>query len=108
MTLLCGDSAEYIQSDEFDQQVVYLDPMFPDRKKSAAVKKDMQLLERLLGEVEESSVLHVALESNARRVVVKRPKHAPFLEDLEPGLQFMGKSGRFDVYPRKSVDTEVL
>jgi len=85
--------------------VVLLDPMFPERKKSAAVKKEMQLLHRLLGSPpvgEDAALLDVALATARRRVVVKRPVHAPALEPTggarRPELTVDGRSARYDVY----------
>lgn len=46
-------------------------------------------------------LLEPALQVAENRVVVKRPKSAPFLANREPGLQLTGKSGRFDIYPLK-------
>ena len=57
MSLHFGDLREFAaDSKQFD--VVYLDPMFPERRKSAKVKKDMALLQQLLGhQTEELSYL---------------------------------------------------
>ncbi|RWX52530.1 16S rRNA (guanine1516-N2)-methyltransferase [Candidatus Electrothrix marina] len=79
--------------------VVYLDPMFPERRKSALVKKELQLLQ-LLAHLDSSpeKLLESALEAATRRVVVKRPMKAPFLTDLSPSHSLSGKTVRFDVY----------
>jgi len=89
--------------------VVYLDPMFPDRK-SARSGKGMFLLQELLNEDctqrgsaaavrdEESSLLAKARLVARKRVVVKRAKHSPRLSDQEPDICFRGSSSRFDVY----------
>lgn len=62
--------------------VVYLDPMFPPRDKTAKVKKDMALLHRLLGSEEDpGSLLEAALAVARHRVVLKRPDGK-----LPPGL----------------------
>ena len=47
MELVGGDSIEGLASLGFAPDVVYLDPMFPGRTKSAAVKKKFQLLHHL-------------------------------------------------------------
>lgn len=61
MSLVVADSTS-VFSEGFDRAagdegmrpaVVYLDPMFPHRKKSALVKKGMQMLQGLLGEEDE-------------------------------------------------------
>ncbi len=85
-------------------QVVYLDPMFPAREKSALVKKEMRLLQPLVGDdADADQLLDVAWQLASHRVVVKRPKKAPFLAQTEPGFQLLGKSCRYDIYPRKSL-----
>lgn len=84
--------------------IVYLDPMFPPRSKSARVKKDMQLLHRIVGHADNSEALLDAAMAGARyRVVVKRPAHAPALGGIKPSVSLKGKSTRFDVYTRKRI-----
>lgn len=79
--------------------VVYLDPMFPPRQKSAAVKKDLSLLQRLLPEAfDQEQLLSAALACATKRVVVKRPRLAAPLADLKPHHSLVGNSSRFDVY----------
>ena len=79
--------------------VVYLDPMFPHRKKSAAVKKEMRLFQQLLGPDEDADgLLAPALALAKKRVVVKRPAGAPFLAQQKPHIEMQGKANRFDVY----------
>lgn len=80
-------------------QVVYLDPMFPAREKSARVKKGLQLLQLLVGDPDDSDrLLRDALDTATRRVVVKRPKKGPFLAGRPPSFSMAGKTTRFDVY----------
>lgn len=100
MTLILGDSAGLKWSQMAEKpQVVYLDPMFPERRKSAKVKKSMFLLQQLLeDEVPSAGLLHNALQLAERRVVVKRPRQADFLEGRRPSHQLIGKTSRFDVY----------
>ncbi|WP_200911607.1 class I SAM-dependent methyltransferase [Teredinibacter purpureus] len=104
MHLVKGDSLEVLVSEVIRKhQVVYLDPMFPSRKKSAEVKKDMQFFHDIVGNDNDAAgLLEVALGLAENRVVVKRPKIAPYLAGREPGYQLMGKSGRFDIYPLKA------
>ncbi|MCF7981592.1 MAG: class I SAM-dependent methyltransferase [Pseudomonadales bacterium] len=80
-------------------EVIYLDPMFPVRKKSAKVKKDMQVLQQLLKPDDGGEKLLVpALEKASKRVVVKRPRTAPNLADMRPQVCLKGKASRFDIY----------
>ncbi|WP_067096274.1 class I SAM-dependent methyltransferase [Marinomonas atlantica] len=86
--------------------VVYLDPMFPHKdKSSAAVKKEMAFFRDLVGYDEDADLLLPKAQQLARfRVVVKRPKGAPYLNDQEPSYRLDGKSGRFDVYVKRSLE----
>ncbi|EGZ44132.1 class I SAM-dependent methyltransferase [Neisseria wadsworthii] len=79
--------------------VVYLDPMYPERHKSAAVKKEMAYFHDLVGMADdEVALLRVAREVAKKRVVVKRPRLGNFLSHEKPAYQYSGKSTRFDVY----------
>lgn len=97
MQLHVGDAAEWLKRHESD--VVYLDPMFPPRRKSARVRKEMFLLGKLLavGDGGEA-LLEPALQAADNRVVVKRPRLAPCLSGMQPDWQLSGRSSRFDVY----------
>lgn len=80
--------------------VIYLDPMFPHRTKSALVKKPLRDLRKIVGDdFDNETLLNVALK-HAKRVVVKRPKGAPDLSDRKPSYVLKGKSNRFDVYQK--------
>ncbi len=79
--------------------VIYLDPMFPSRKKSALVKKEMRLFKKLAGDdLDADRLLNNALKAEVKRVVVKRPKGAPQLNALKPSHEINSKNFRFDVY----------
>ena len=86
--------------------VIYLDPMFPARDKSAAVKKEMALFQLLLEGHEDAGLglLPWALGCDPSRVVVKRPLRAPPLEDREPSHRIIGKAVRYDVYVQRALD----
>lgn len=88
-------------------QVVYLDPMFPHRDKSALVKKEMQLFRPLVGDdLDAPALLAAALQLASHRVVVKRPRKAPAIEgSITPSLTLEGKSSRYDIYPKRSLKT---
>ncbi len=84
---------------EKEYDVIYLDPMFPKRNKSALVKKEMQILQKLIGyENDTEQLFTTALAVAAKRVVVKRPKTAPSLAHNKPSHTLSGKTTRFDVY----------
>lgn len=90
------DAIEYIRSHKAD--VVCLDPMFPERRKSAAVGKEMQYMQLLIGEADDDAeaLLAAALACARLRVVLKRPVHAPVIG--RPNHTHDGKTVRFDVY----------
>ncbi len=84
--------------------VIYLDPMFPERSKSAQIKKEMKAFHWLVGsDPDADQLLPLALAAARYRVVVKRPKLAPFLAGQKPSHQLLGKSGRFDIYTLKKM-----
>lgn len=86
--------------------VVYLDPMFPESKKSALVKKEMRLFHSLVGNDEDTeALLALALQRAKHRVVVKRPPHAPPLVGPAPQFTVSGKAVRFDIYPLRAFPT---
>lgn len=95
--LLHQDAEAAMQDRHFD--VVYLDPMFPQRSKSAQVKKDMFVLQKLLKNTDDKiESLLAAAQSAADKVVIKRPAKAPALLPTKPTYQVLGKTSRFDVY----------
>jgi len=101
-TLHNCDALEYIQAITENEKpdVIYLDPMYPEKKKSASVKKNMQILQKLLGhDLDTDEVLKAALEKAEKRVVVKRPKGAAELQvGRSPTLCYESKGTRYDVY----------
>ena len=114
--LVFSDSADYLEqqiSQQHEVDVVYLDPMFPQRdqnqnaiKKQAQVKKQMQLLHMLLpedGEMDLGDNLLKLAQQMAKRVVVKRPRLAVFLDDQKPDHQWQGDACRFDAYFKTKV-----
>lgn len=79
--------------------IIYLDPMFPERDKTASVKKEMVILQNLLAnDTDSESLLQTAIACSTRRVVVKRSRLAPALSGLAPSYTLAGKSSRFDIY----------
>lgn len=102
LTLHHADAAEYmpqLAAEIGRQQVVYLDPMYPERRKSAAVKKEMAFFHELVGTAQnDAALLDAALATATARVVVKRPRLGDFLCGRKPDYQYTGKSTRFDVY----------
>ncbi|NOQ90286.1 MAG: 16S rRNA methyltransferase [Gammaproteobacteria bacterium] len=102
-TAINRDANDYIKeqllADNTAPDVIYIDPMYPDRKKSALVKKDMQILQRLHGDDDNTSeLLDNALKYARKRVVVKRPLHAETLNNKKPNTCIKSKKTRYDIY----------
>lgn len=97
--LLNTDSADWMADNPERFDCIYLDPMFPEKKKQAAAKKEMQFFQKILetGDYGENLLL-AALSANSPRVVVKRPVKASPLGGNKPDFYISGRSIRFDVY----------
>lgn len=106
MRLIEGDAAIVLQSLSISEypDVVYLDPMFPDKNKTALVKQELRILKTIVGEdLDAQQLLPLARTIAKRRVVVKRPRLAPYLADIVPHASQLGRANRFDIYmPTKS------
>lgn len=104
MTLMEGDSTVLL-SDATPVDVVYLDPMFPERTKSAKVKKEMSTFHELVGkDLDADNLLAPAIGLAKHRVVVKRPRKAPLLDERAPTYQIEGKTSRYDIYVNAAFD----
>lgn len=102
MQLVHADALLWLPGKMVD--VIYLDPMFPERKKSASVKKEMVILQDLLGKDKDAeSLLELALTCATHRVVVKRPRLAESLAKRAPTYSLLGKTSRFDIYLTQTV-----
>ncbi|MGZ5050537.1 MAG: class I SAM-dependent methyltransferase [Methylobacter sp.] len=97
--LLQGDAIELLAGLESPPDCVYLDPMFPPkRKKSALAKKSMTVLRDLLGDdLDKERLFEAAFNAAGKRVVVKSPDYAEPLGG-KPSQSFQGKLLRYDVY----------
>ena len=101
MQLNVGDAVTIMSqlSDKDRPDVIYLDPMYPHRLKSALVKKEMRLLRALVGDdLDAPRLLSAALHTARKRVVVKRPRYAATLPGIEPSHVLFGSTTRYDVY----------
>lgn len=79
--------------------VIYLDPMFPEKNKSSLAKKELRILRSFVGNDEDADeLLNVSLNYAAKRVVVKRHRLDPPLGNRPANLMFVSQSTRFDVY----------
>lgn len=101
LTLIQTDAINWMQNLDAKKRpdIIYLDPMFPSRAKSALGKKDMRYFHEIIGEdIDSATLLPTALACATKRVVVKRPRLAEHLAGLSPTFSQSGSSCRFDVY----------
>lgn len=94
-----GDSIAALRSMREAPDVVFLDPMFPERNKSALVKKKFQMLHQLERPcADEEELLGAALDAGPRRIVIKRPVKGGYLAGRKPDYSLMGKAVRIDCF----------
>ena len=101
MELKCADAIKYLKCEVTPEQaeVIYLDPMYPHRRKHALVKKEMRLLRLLVGDDADSSkLLGQAREIAKYRVVVKRPAGSEYIAGESPSAEIKGTNTRYDLY----------
>lgn len=99
MHLVHIDASAWLATTDHQADVVYLDPMFPERQKSALVQKEMRCLHEVVGEdIDSAELLSLARQVAKLRVTVKRPRLAPELAQLKPAFVISGKAVRYDVY----------
>lgn len=98
--LIETDASQYLKSLTQLPDVIYLDPMFPEKPKVALVKKEMQILQQLAIETDNSvEVFNLALQKVKHRVVVKRPQWAPSIRsDIKPNGVIKTKRYRFEIF----------
>ncbi|MDJ0472658.1 16S rRNA (guanine(1516)-N(2))-methyltransferase RsmJ [Pantoea eucalypti] len=100
LTLIYAASAQALGDITPQPDVVYLDPMYPHRQKSALVKKEMRVFQSLVGPDEDAdALLEPARRLAKKRIVVKRPDYAPPLAGVVTQAAVVTKSHRFDIYP---------
>lgn len=100
LTLLHVSSLTALSDITPQPDVVYLDPMYPHRQKSAMVKKEMRVFQSLVGADEDAdALLEPARRLAKKRIVVKRPDYAPPLAGVATQSAVVTKNHRFDIYP---------
>jgi 16S rRNA (guanine1516-N2)-methyltransferase len=107
MSLYAGNTLQLDAPRLLGVDAIFLDPMFPPRDKSAAVKMEMALFQDLLRSDSEAqdadALLQWALRQDVARVVVKRPARAAPLCQQSPSHSIRGKAVRYDVYVRRKL-----
>ena len=97
MRLVQEDSIYALSHMTESVDIVLLDPMFPERKKSALVKKKFQLIHQLeFPCTNEEELLQAAFHANPYKIVIKRPEKGPYLADRKPDYSLKGKAIRYD------------
>lgn len=107
MELFHGNSVDAMVQLTASPDVILLDPMFPERQKSALVKKKLQMIQKLeFPCVEEKELLLTAMGANPKKLVIKRPPKGPYLAGIKPDYSITGKAVRFDCFasPGSRVD----
>lgn len=106
ITLIHGESRDVIpeitKQYDFIPDIIYLDPMFPLKTKTAAANKQIQLLKSIIQKSilteDDTDLLKHCLNFVKYKVVVKRPRISNYLEEIKPSFSLIGKANRFDVY----------
>ncbi len=97
MTVVCADSKEYLEKKDVHPDIVYLDPMFPEKEKNSLTKKKFQLIHLLEKPCsDEEEMLKAAVDSKPLRIIIKRPLKGPWLGDKKPSFSLTGKTIRYD------------
>ena len=98
MNLLFGDSKDILPN--IAPEVILIDTMYKDRKKSALVKNDMRLVREVVGsDSDHVELINVALNNASKRVVIKQPRYAKTLDNIKGcSHQILGKTIRYYVY----------
>ena len=77
--------------------VILLDPMFPERTKSALIKKKFQILHKIERPcTDEFDMLKSAIKANPHKIIIKRPLKGEYLAGVKPNYSIKGNSIRYD------------
>ncbi len=97
MELHIESSIDAMKNLHFTPDIILLDPMFPERTKSALVKKKFQLLQQLEHPCsDEYTLLKSAIYAKPHKIIIKRPVKGPYLADIKPDYSLTGKAIRYD------------
>ena len=107
MNAVCADSIEEMNGTSLSPDVILLDPMFPQRQKSALVKKKLQMIQKLESPCQnEKELLLSAVSADPKKLIIKRPPKGAYLAGIKPDHSIEGKAVRFDCFvsPRDRID----
>ena len=98
MHLTEGNSIELMPQLGITAEIVYLDPMFPPRKKSGLIHKKLQLIQKLEQPcADERELFDAAAAMHPKKIIIKRPLNGAPLADRKPSYTVKGKAIRYDV-----------
>ena len=99
MHLIEGNSIEFLTEDMQGIDLIYLDPMFPESKKSGLTNKKLQLIQKMEPPCfEEEALVEAAIKAGPKKIIVKRPLKSENLAGRVPKYSLKGKAIRFDCY----------
>jgi 16S rRNA (guanine1516-N2)-methyltransferase len=98
ITVVHDDARIFLASSALVFDTVYLDPMYPQKKKSALNRQELRYLKNIVGADPDSrELLEAARKYGRKRCVVKRPAAADSIA-ATPDFFVTGKSTRYDIY----------
>ena len=98
MRLAEGNSIALMPRLDITPEIVYLDPMFPPRKKSGLIQKKLQLIQKLEQPcANERELYDAAAALRPKKIIIKRPLNGALLADKKPSYTVKGKAIRYDV-----------
>lgn len=101
MQLVEGDSTQFLPQHNAPD-LIYLDPMFPERQKSGLINKRLQLIQHLEQPcIEEEALFSAAMAAKPKKLVIKRPLKGAVLAGHEPDYSVKGKAIRYDCFMGK-------
>lgn len=100
LRIVHGDARVLLAKGDLAADCIYLDPMFPPKRRTSALPpKEIRLVRALVGDDGDAAELLAVARTHARRVSVKRPHHAePLASDVHASIK--GTLVRYDIYMR--------
>lgn len=99
MELREGSSIDILRTLDREPDLIYLDPMFPAKKKSGISTKKLQLFQKLeMPCADEEELLLAAFAAHPRRIVIKRPVRGEPLAGKKPGYSIDCRNVRYDCH----------
>lgn len=99
LSLVNVEAKSFLKNEPCSAKVIYIDTMFPERKKSALVKGEMQLLQDFLEEGDEcEDLVQTALCAGYQKVVAKRPVSWQWQISEVVNHSIVGKTVRYDIF----------